>query len=138
MPELEELDLTVRGMTCDSCAVHVAKALKSVPGVKSVDVPGWQSARAVVTADGGLSADALSAAVRKAGYAATLGARRPLEESQPHDGRRGGPFDLMAIGGSLGRVFTQDRGVAGKRGICPLTTAKHGCILHMPMGGMGI
>lgn len=99
MAELEELELSVRGMTCDSCEVHVTKALKSVPGVKAVDVPGWQSARAVVTADGGLNAEALSAAVREAGYSAALKTRKALDGPTPQDGRRGDRFDLMVLGG---------------------------------------
>ena len=37
---LYEIDLEVRGMTCDSCALHVTKALRGVEGVIEVNVPG--------------------------------------------------------------------------------------------------
>jgi mercuric reductase len=99
MAELEELELTVRGMTCDSCAVHVVKALKSVTGVKDADVPGWQSARATLLAESDVKADAIAAAVREAGYAATVKTRKLRGGPMPQDGRGAGQFDLMVIGG---------------------------------------
>jgi len=103
MAELEELELTVRGMTCDSCAVHVTKALKSVEGVKDADVPGWQWARATVVAEDGVKAEAVAAAVREAGYSATVKSRKPAGGPAPQDGRGGSQFDLMVIGaGSAG------------------------------------
>ena len=99
MPELEELELTVRGMTCDSCAVHVTKALQSVEGVRDADVPGWQSARATVVAEAGVKADALAAAAREAGYAVTLKTRKPVGSAISKDDRDDSQFDLMVIGG---------------------------------------
>lgn len=99
MTDFEELELAVRGMTCDSCAVHVTKALKSVEGVKEADVPGWQSARATVVAEGGVKAEAIAAAVREAGYSATVKTRKPRGGPMPQDGRGAGQFDLMVIGG---------------------------------------
>ncbi len=99
MPELEELELTVRGMTCDSCAVHVTKALKSVDGVQGADVPGWQSARATVTAEAGVKAEALAAAAREAGYSATVKARKPIGNPTPQGIHGDSQFDLMVIGG---------------------------------------
>jgi len=99
VPELEELELTVRGMTCDSCAVHVTKALKSVGGVQDADVPGWQSARATVTAEAGVKAEALAAAAREAGYSATVKARKPVGNPTPQGIHGDSQFDLMVIGG---------------------------------------
>ncbi len=99
MPELEELELTVRGMTCESCAVHVTKALQGVEGVKDADVPGWQSARATVTAEPKVKAEALAAAVREAGYALTLKSRKPVGSLSPHGLRGESQFELMVIGG---------------------------------------
>ncbi len=99
MPELEELELTVRGMTCDSCAVHVTKALKSAEGVQDVHVPGWQSARATVVAEAGVKAEALAAAVREAGYSATVRIRKPVGSATPPGDHGDSPFDLMVIGG---------------------------------------
>lgn len=99
MPELEELELTVRGMTCDSCAVHVTKALQGVAGVKDADVPGWQSARATVIAEAGMKAEALAAAAREAGYAVTLKSRKPVGSAIPQADGDDSQFDLMVIGG---------------------------------------
>src|SRR3990172_1461300 len=99
VPELEELELTVRGMTCDSCAVHVTKALKSVGGVQDADVPGWQSARATVTAEAGVKAEALAAAAREAGYSATVKARKPVGNPTPQGIHDNSQFDMMVIGG---------------------------------------
>lgn len=99
MSELQELELTVRGMTCDSCAVHVTKALKSVQGVKGAEVSDWQSARAIVTAEADLKSEALTTAVREAGYSATVKMRKPLEGALSQNGRGDDRFDLMVIGG---------------------------------------
>jgi mercuric reductase len=99
MPELEELELTVRGMTCDSCTVHVTKALNSVDGVQSADVPGWQSARATVTAEAGVKAEALAAAVREAGYVVTMKTRKSVGDPTSQGVHGNSQFDLMVIGG---------------------------------------
>ena len=80
MAELEELELTVRGMTCDSCAVHVTQALKGVEGVKNADVPGWQSARATLVAESEVKAEALIAAVRDSHDQGPQAAERPDPE----------------------------------------------------------
>lgn len=90
--------LEVTGMTCDSCAAHVTRALESVPGVVQVTVPGWQSARAEVIAESDVSDDALAAAVREAGYRATVRERRAVNgssTSQKGDNR----YNLVIIGG---------------------------------------
>lgn len=94
----EQLELAVQGMTCDSCALHVTKALKSVPGVKAVDVPGWESARASVTVESGVNAEALAAAVREAGYSATVKTRQPIG-NPASEGGQASDYDLMVIGG---------------------------------------
>ncbi len=99
MAELDELELVVTGMTCDSCAVHVTKALKGVQGVRDADVPGWQSARATVVAEGTVEAEDLAAAVRQAGYTATVRTRKPAGGLAPENGRDRSQFDLMVIGG---------------------------------------
>lgn len=103
--KVEELQLEVGGMTCDSCAAHVEKALSSVEHVSQVNVPNWKSGRATVIADGEIAADALTAAVRRAGYSARVRSRKPLGQitgDEPR-GSGGGDFDLMVIGhGSAG------------------------------------
>src|SRR3990172_1930606 len=109
MSEQEKLELTVRGMTCDSCALHVTRALQSVPGVQAVDVPGWQSGRATVIAGAGVPAEALSAALRETGYSATVKARQPMNGPAPGNGQRG-DFDLMVIGGGSAGFAAAIRG----------------------------
>ncbi len=97
--ESVELELAVTGMTCDSCAVHVEKALQNVSGVKKAKVPGgWQSGRAAVKADSSVTAEALSTAVREAGYSAIVKTRKPVGGSISSNGG-GSDFDLMVIGG---------------------------------------
>ncbi len=105
--ETVEMELDVKGMTCDSCAVHVEKALRSVAGVKEAEVPeGWQSGKARVKTDSSVSAEALSTAVREAGYSATYqhDYSATVKDRQPVGGpisSNGGgrDYDLMVIGG---------------------------------------
>ncbi len=113
MAELVQLELDVRGtpaprlpalsagagVTCDSCALHVTQALKSVGGVKDAEVPGWQSGQASVQAEADVDAQALSAAFQRAGYTATVKTRQPVGGSAPPAGGSGHQFDLMVIGG---------------------------------------
>jgi Cu+-exporting ATPase len=61
------IKLQVAGMTCASCVMRVEKTLKAVPGVESASV-NLATEQASVTAGPSVSAEALAAAVRKAGY----------------------------------------------------------------------
>jgi Cu+-exporting ATPase len=61
------IKLQVTGMTCASCVMRVEKTLKAVPGVKQASV-NLATEEASVSADASVTADALAAAVRKAGY----------------------------------------------------------------------
>jgi len=63
------LRLSITGMTCASCAGRVERALAKVPGVAAVAV-NLASEQALIT--GPSTADALVAAVEKAGYGAML------------------------------------------------------------------
>ena len=60
-------EVQVRGMTCASCVSRVEKALSQVPGVRQVSV-NLATEKATVDADKSVTADALAAAIRKAGY----------------------------------------------------------------------
>ncbi len=102
MAELEKIKFDVRGMTCSSCEGHVADALKSVAGVHSVEIPGWESSEAEVIAEQGVDADAFSEAVRSAGYSASIKARQPIDGKAGTNGKSDGRFDLMVIGGGSG------------------------------------
>ncbi len=61
------IDLPIGGMSCASCVARVEKALRAVPGVASASV-NLAIERAHVEATPAVAPQALSAAVRKAGY----------------------------------------------------------------------
>ncbi len=69
MSNLQEVKLSVEGMTCASCVGRVEKALKAVPGVSEADV-NLASESATVRGDGLLDIAALGAALDQAGYPA--------------------------------------------------------------------
>ena len=97
---LQELDLSIGGMTCASCSGRVERALRKVPGVHSATVNlATESARVQVALPAGSDAPAMDAvlrrAVRNAGYeplsAAASAARE--EDTSPWSG-----FAPVAIG----------------------------------------
>jgi copper chaperone CopZ len=57
--------LSILGMTCNNCAIHVKEAIQSVRGVRQVDVV-LQKKNAVIKGD--FSLDDVKAAVKDAGY----------------------------------------------------------------------
>ena len=63
----EGIKLQVTGMTCATCVMRVEKTLAAVPGVQTASV-NLATEEASVRADPGVTADALAAAVRQAGY----------------------------------------------------------------------
>jgi copper chaperone CopZ len=67
----KQIELVVRGMSCNHCVMRVTKALQSVPGVLDAEVS-LERGQAVVTVgpDQEVSQEALVAAVQKAGYEA--------------------------------------------------------------------
>ncbi|MHB1490517.1 copper-exporting P-type ATPase A [mine drainage metagenome] len=70
------IDLAVTGMTCSSCVSHVEKRLNRVPGVTATVNLALETAHVEITPSpdgtGPADAEALIAAVRKAGYDATV------------------------------------------------------------------
>jgi copper chaperone len=66
---LDRIKLNVSGMTCNHCVMHVTKALNGVSGVDRVEV-GLDRGEALV--DGSADTDELIAAVKNAGYEASL------------------------------------------------------------------
>lgn len=95
----QQLELDIQGMTCDSCAIHVVKTLRDVPGVKAADVPGWQSEQAILTIEPEVSNEALVEAVEKAGYRATVSTREEATSpSQPTSNDHKQDYDLIVIG----------------------------------------
>lgn len=95
-----QIELDVHGMTCDSCALHVTRALQSVPGVESAEVSGWESGKATVIASPKLNLHLLTGAVARAGYSASVSASQQTADS-PKEAALPGEydFDLLVIGG---------------------------------------
>ena len=106
-----ELEFDVRGMTCESCADHVEHALTSVAGVKEASVPGWDSSKVNVVADGEVATEALSEAVKAAGYGATLKTRKLMGAPASTNGDGAHDFDLMVIGGGSAGFGAAIKGV---------------------------
>lgn len=65
------ISLKITGMTCDSCAAHVKKALEKVDGVESAEVSFPESVAKISMSNGG-AVEALSAAVSRLGYSSTV------------------------------------------------------------------
>ena len=70
LPATETREFAIEGMSCDGCVNTVASALKTVPGVKSVEVS-LKDKKATVVADR-VSSQAIEDTVAKAGYKAHL------------------------------------------------------------------
>jgi Cu+-exporting ATPase len=85
----QNIELSIGGMTCASCVARVEKSLGRVPGVESVAV-NLAAETAAVRAQSSAGVAALIAAVKQAGYTATLRA-----DAKPYDGRRA-LYELIA------------------------------------------
>ena len=104
LPQRQQFELGIGGMTCASCDQHVTHALEAVAGVESVNVPGWQSGKASVIASVDVTADALVQAVSDAGYSATIHTQSPLQTDDMDVAKHSSSsdFDLLVIGGGSG------------------------------------
>ncbi len=99
MSTKEKVELNITGMTCDSCAVHVEKALQGVPGVLAVNIPDWKSGQTILIADPAVNEESLLEAVEKIGYHATVAPRRSVTASRPPAGNgQQHDYDLIVIG----------------------------------------
>ena len=67
--EPTQVALSIEGMTCASCVMHVEHALTDVPGVQAARV-NLATEKAVVELDDAIALDLLAAAVKDAGYGA--------------------------------------------------------------------
>ena len=133
--------LSISGMTCNSCAIHVKDVLERLPGVKSAQVS-YPQGTAQVVADAGVSFDAMAAAVAKAGYSAKQATRSPESSSgQPGDttgpARHGDGNGLrIAVIGSGGAAMAAAIKAAGngaqitliERGVIGGTCVNVGCV----------
>ena len=73
---MKRIDLEIGGMTCAGCGEHVADALRSVDGARSVELDDWTDGRAAVTAHDNVDPEALETAVGEVGYAARVSSER--------------------------------------------------------------
>jgi len=98
-PTQQQIELEVLGMTCDSCALHVTKALRGVDGVIEAQVPGWSSGRATVMAESGVSDEAMTEAIKETGYRARVLTHRDITAPAQPEGWGPRPdYDLVVIG----------------------------------------
>jgi cation-transporting ATPase V len=79
----EQLDFSVEGMTCGSCAVRVQRVLDRQPGVAGAEV-NFATGKARVRADSAVAVDDLQAAVERIGYRIS-----PVEAGGPADREAG-------------------------------------------------
>ena len=93
LPELTEVELAIRGMTCAACAARVQRKLGSLPGVSaSVNLA---TEKAIVTAPPSVPLQRLIDAVEEAGYAAdALPSSADVPQSQA--ARQGADADRVA------------------------------------------
>lgn len=92
------IELDVRGMTCDACALHVTEALQGVVGVLHAEVPGWKSGAAILAARPDVDQAQLVNAVQQAGYRASLRQRAAVVPEPPPAPDQDRDFDLAVIG----------------------------------------
>jgi P-type Cu+ transporter len=93
LPELTEVELAIRGMTCAACAARVQRKLGSLPGVTaSVNLA---TEKAIVTAPPSVPLDRLIEAVEQAGYAADA-LPSTADVSQPETAQAGPDADRVA------------------------------------------
>ena len=81
---LETVSISVSGMTCAACVMHVEHALADVPGVAEARV-NLATERAVIEVPGELSLDVLASAVKEAGYGARTETQRLFIEPDTDD-----------------------------------------------------
>ncbi len=78
----EEWHFQLEGLSCAACAAAVRRALQPLPGIADIDVnPLTQKMRLELTPDSSLQADAVIAAVEKAGYGAALTEQKRVDDS---------------------------------------------------------
>lgn len=114
--ELNLIELEVSGMTCPSCATHVADALQKVDGVVEAKVPDWQQKRALVTVAGAVPDTVLTKSVEHAGYEANVVERKQVSDgSSSRNSHRDVDYDLVVIGTGGGGVAAAIRAAESGR-----------------------
>lgn len=97
------IKLEISGMTCDHCAVSIARSLERLPGVKAA--VSFEEATAVVEAPEDVGAARLAAAVERAGYRASVISADPAPPEAPSVHGGGGGSIHVAIVGSGSAAF---------------------------------
>lgn len=128
---MNRLRMEVAGMTCDSCNVHVARALERA-GARDVGAD-WRRGEVVFAADGAVGPERLAEAVRDAGYGP--GAVTVLEEERPATHAGSSDYDLLVIGAGsaafAAAIKARDRGARValvEQGIVGGTCVNVGCV----------
>lgn len=103
------VELQVSGMTCDSCATHVVKALQQLDGIIEARVPNWQENKALVTVEGEVQDKVLAKTVKRAGYGAKVLGRSDLSRVVAKGSDRDLDYDLVVIGTGGGGVAASIR-----------------------------
>ncbi len=95
-------ELNVKGMTCDSCVIHVEQALTSLEGVTEAKIESWQSGKALISTSehNGLSEKTVAKAIKKAGYKLKGFVEASKTENHSPEASWGGKgdYDLAVIG----------------------------------------
>ena len=92
------VDLLVSGMSCASCSGRVERALRGVPGVLSAEVNLASERVRVRVAEGTAGAGELAAAVRAAGYEASVPAPAGVAKERPgRDGLAAASACVLAL-----------------------------------------
>ncbi len=95
---LEQIDLQIEGMTCAACATRIEKILRKVPNVARAEVNLASEQARVSGWRGTLEADALIAAIERAGYhARRMHADDPVADAAAQGWRDGWPVWLAAL-----------------------------------------
>ena len=79
-----KLKFDVTGMTCAACSARVEKVTAGIPGVEKVEVNLLAGSMAVEAKDERVITD-IEAAVKNAGYGATVAGKKPKEETPKSD-----------------------------------------------------
>jgi P-type Cu+ transporter len=84
-PRMEQIKLTIEGMTCASCVSHVQKAALAVPGVEQCQVNLATGTAAITLDSASTTPQAVADAIAEIGYPALTEAASHSHDHSPHD-----------------------------------------------------
>lgn len=106
----QQVEMQIRGMTCDGCRRHVLRALEAVDGVFDVQISNWRDGRAYLDVSGAVADTALTAAVQEAGYAGAISTRQTTLPEMDAPSSVGAEYDLIVIGTGAGGMGAAIKG----------------------------